>query len=206
MENANTHTRRFVVGNDKGKHKNKASRRREKNKAEKRGNKSKLDWRRWLMLFIFAFIGAVSGIIFLSLGSVAPQASGVYGVTPTQVSFTGAIFYILFPPMAVVNMIILSHRKHGLYITTVTTAVMQAVGASLRCIDSDNAGGWPWSLFGSVMLGLPNAFLLGSFTTLSSNWFPPHERGTSTTVANVSIAAGMMIGAIMPSKLFLLHE
>lgn len=158
----------------------------------------KPDWRRWLMLFIFAYIGAVSGVLFLSLGAIAPQAAPVYGVDPNQIAFTGAVFYILFGPVAFVNMYILSFPKHGLYITTVGTAVLQALGAGLRCVESDNANGWPWALAGSVVLGLPNALLLGSFTTLSSNWFPPHERGTATTVSSVSIQAGMMIGALLP--------
>lgn len=154
------------------------------------GVKYETYWYRWVIVALFFLIGHNNSLFFSNMGYFPPQLHAVYDIPENMVIIllTGLNYAMYF--VGIWPALYFANRKDGLYYSANAAAWLMLIGQILRM--SQPSGSYTVMLVGSLIGFLNTPFLLGSFTQLSKNWFPVHERSLATGLCVLGNQFGMV--------------
>ncbi|XP_061164418.1 solute carrier family 49 member 4 homolog [Saccostrea echinata] len=145
--------------------------------------------RRWYVLIVYSLLAFTQGGYWNTWGPIAATSEDAFGWSDADIALLsnwGPISYVLaaFVMSWVVDV-------KGLRWSCLSTAVMVALGAGVRCI-TDQPPYVTWTVnIGQFLNGLAGPVAMGVPPALSALWFPVKERTTATALATVLNGIGV---------------
>ncbi|MPZ85828.1 MAG: MFS transporter [Actinophytocola sp.] len=141
---------------------------------------------RWSVIVVFALLGAVTQVLWVTFAPVTDAASSLYGVSDSAIGWLANVFPLLYVLLAIpAGMVLDRWFRGGLGLG----AVLTAVGALLRLGD-----GYGWALFGQLVVGVAQPLVLNAITGVASRYLPPADRPTGIAIGSASTFAGLIVG------------
>jgi predicted MFS family arabinose efflux permease len=142
---------------------------------------------RWSAVVVFALLGAVTQVLWVTYAPVTDAASAYYGVSDGAIGWLANVFPLLYVLLAVpAGMVLDRWFRHGLALG----AVLTAAGALLRLVGPD----YGWALLGQLVIGVAQPLVLNAITGVASRYLPPHHRPTGIAIGSASTFAGLIVG------------
>ena len=85
---------------------------------------------RWLMLFSNYLLNTANSVVWVAVSSVQAPAALLYGVSEDSIVLLTNLVYAVFVPGTILSSYLL--RRHGLYTTSATGALLLSVASWLR--------------------------------------------------------------------------
>jgi predicted MFS family arabinose efflux permease len=142
---------------------------------------------RWSAVVVFALLGAVTQVLWVTYAPVTDAASEYYGVSDGAIGWLANVFPLLYVLLAVpAGMVLDRWFRPGLALG----AVLAAVGALLRLVGPD----YGWALLGQLVVGVAQPLVLNAITGVASRYLPPEHRPTGIAIGSASTFAGLIVG------------
>lgn len=142
---------------------------------------------RWSVVVVFALLGAVTQVLWVTYAPVTDAASAYYGVSDTAIGWLANVFPLLYVVLAVPAGLVLDRSfRFGLGLG----AVLTAVGAVLRLAGP----AYGWALLGQLVAGVAQPLVLNAITGVASRYLPPRHRPTGIAIGSASTFAGLIVG------------
>lgn len=141
---------------------------------------------RWSVVAVYALLGAVTQLLWVTYAPVTDAAATYYGVSDTAVGWLANVFPLLYVLLAVPAGMVLDRWFRG---GVALGAVLAAAGALLRL-----APGYGWALGGQVLVGVAQPLVLNAITGVASRYLPPEHRPTGIAIGSAGTFAGLIVG------------
>ncbi|KAL3831879.1 hypothetical protein ACJMK2_023576 [Sinanodonta woodiana] len=157
---------------------------------------TKVYFRRWYILIAFSLSSAIQNWVWNTWGPIASSSEDAFGWTDSTIALLsnwGPIAYIIaaFPLSWLIDV-------KGIRWATLCMSFLIAVGTGLRCITSDPTKATWLIHVGQFLNGVAGPVGMGGPPVVSAEWFPPHQRTTSTAISVVistlGIATSFLLG------------
>lgn len=142
---------------------------------------------RWSMIAVFALLGAVTQVLWVTFAPVTDAASRHYGVGDTAIGWLANVFPLLYVLLAIPAGIVLDRRfRTGL----AAGALLVAAGALIR-ITGD---GYANALAGQLVVAVAQPLVLNAITGVAGRYLAERDRPTGIAIGSASTFAGLIIG------------
>ncbi|XP_028395717.1 solute carrier family 49 member 4 homolog [Dendronephthya gigantea] len=151
--------------------------------------------RRWYILLMYCLKSMLQNMMWNTWGPIQATARAVYDWDDYVIDLMAAwgciTFCIAITPFAWIMDV------KGLRLTMILAAGLQFLGSALRCIPTDS-NSTTTILMHSGQFIICLAGGMSPAALISSTWFPPNQRTTSTAISTVSSYIGTALGFIIP--------
>src|SRR5690349_1791709 len=151
---------------------------------------------RWLVLAAFGLLVSCTQVLWLSYAPITPQSHQALGVSEGAIGDLAVINPLMYVLLAIPAGRWLD-RRFGLALAA--GAVLTALGAALRIVDSSSYG---WALLGQFVLSAGQPLVLNASTKIAARYFPPGERTAAISVATAAQFVGILLAALTGESLF----
>ncbi|KAK6166542.1 hypothetical protein SNE40_023203 [Patella caerulea] len=160
--------------------------------------------RRWYIVFLFSLLAGIQALVWIFWGPIAATSEHAYGWKDSDIAFFNNWGPITFIPMAL-PIAWLTDRK-GLRYTVLAGMLLVTAATGIKCIDK-NPPNITWLTHaGQCLNGMVGPIAMGAVTTISSTWFPPHQRATATSIMysaqTLFIAISFILGPFLVPETF----
>jgi predicted MFS family arabinose efflux permease len=139
------------------------------------------------MIAVFALLGAVTQVLWVTYAPVTDAATRYYGVGDGAIGWLANVFPLLYVLLAIPAGILLDRSfKGGLG----AGAVLVAVGAVIR-VAGDGYGS---ALAGQLVIAVAQPLVLNAVTAVAGRYLAARDRPTGIAVGSASTFAGLIIG------------
>eukprot|EP00045_Choanoeca_perplexa_P017090 m.241508 g.241508 ORF g.241508 m.241508 type:complete len:454 (-) comp17446_c0_seq9:5225-6586(-) len=149
---------------------------------------------RWYMLVVSCLIAFQQGCIWNTWSPISTSSEAVFGWSDGTIALLGnwaCMCYILFfVPMAWV-------LAQGVRPSGLVGAGLCFIAAGVRCITTSNPTATYLIHFGQIINGIAGPVGMSIGPTLSSTWFPVHQRVTATALCAVFNYVGVSVSFIL---------
>ena len=148
---------------------------------------TRLYMRRWVILFIFAFVSLLSAFNWIEYNIIQDVTIQFYNASLPEdeadkndaVNWFSMVYMLCYIPLVFPAMFLLD--KKGLKMSCVLGALLTTVGSLIKCaaVRSDL---FAVAMLGQTICAIAQAFTLSVPARLSALWFGPSEIATATSV------------------------
>ncbi|EAR83953.1 MFS transporter (macronuclear) [Tetrahymena thermophila SB210] len=149
---------------------------------------------RWCIVILFCFPNMMNGIEWITFSPISSQVQQAYDQSQFVVSLTSLASMFCYIVMNFPSNYILSQK--GLKIGVFTGIFFTVIGAWIRLLINENFG---WAIFGQVLGGIAQPFILNAPTQIAAVWFKPQQRQMATAILSLVNVIGVGIGFLFPS-------
>ena len=142
---------------------------------------------RWSVVVVFALLGGVTQVLWVTYAPVADAASSHYGVTDGAIGWLANVFPLLYVLLAIPAGLVLDRWFRG---GLAAGAVLTALGALLRL----GGDGYAWALAGQLLVGVAQPLVLNAITGVASRYLPPERRPAGIAVGSAGTFGGLIVG------------
>lgn len=147
---------------------------------------------RWVVLAVFMLVNLTIQILWISYAPVTTSAASYYGVSEATVGWFSMLFMAAFIPLSLPAAWLIDTK--GLRVAVGLGVVMMAVFGVLRGLAGD---GFTLAILATVGIAAAQPFLLNSWTTMGSHWFPADRRATAVGLVTLANLVGTGIGMVL---------
>lgn len=141
---------------------------------------------RWSMIAVFALLGAVTEILWVTYAPVTDAASRYYGVGDGAIGWLANVFPLLYVLLAIPAGIVLDRRFGG---GLAAGALLVAAGALIR-ITGDN---YAVALAGQLVVAVAQPLVLNAITGVAGRYLAERDRPTGIAIGSASTFAGPIV-------------
>jgi predicted MFS family arabinose efflux permease len=141
---------------------------------------------RWSVIVVFALLGAVTQVLWVTYAPVTDAAAAYYGVSDTAIGWLANVFPLLYVLLAIPAGMVLDRWFRG---GLAAGAVLAAAGALLRLLP-----GYEWALAGQLVVGVAQPLVLNAITGVASRYLPAADRPTGIAIGSAGTFAGLIVG------------
>lgn len=142
---------------------------------------------RWVALFSFMVVLALTQFMWLNYASITSQTQKLMGQSEFNVVLLATMFPLLYIPISIPAGIIIDRK--GYRFAVMIGAIFTAGFSFLRLF----AGNYPLVLIGMIGIAIGQPFVLNSITKIVSTWFPTEESALATGIASLALFLGMIV-------------
>lgn len=142
---------------------------------------------RWSMIAVFALLGAVTQVLWVTYAPVTDAAGRYYGVGDGAVGWLANVFPLLYVLLAIPAGVVLDRWFRG---GLAAGALLVAAGAFIR-ITGD---GYAVALAGQLVVAVAQPLVLNAITGVAGRYLAERDRPTGIAVGSASTFAGLIIG------------
>ena len=153
---------------------------------------------RWLMLAIFSLNTFLNGVMLMGLSPVVAIVSPYYGVSSVDIQWLSNIFLLVYFVLSLPFAYAIS--KCGVRPILSLAAGLDALGTLVQYFGSKKDA-YSYVVAGQLLASIVSAIVLIIPGKLSATWFPPNERGLSTSIGVFMNIFGMAIGFVQSSSM-----
>ncbi|SPO04949.1 related to permease of the major facilitator superfamily [Cephalotrichum gorgonifer] len=158
--------------------------------------------RRWFGLMQLALLNIIVSWDWLTFAPVSKSAAAYYGVSLTSINWLSTAFMLSFPVIAPVTIRIL---HWGPKPSIMTSAALTLVGNWIRYAGSykvePRGGNYGVVMFGQILTGLAQPFVLAAPTRYSDMWFTTRGRVGTTALMSLANPLGAALGQLIVPEL-----
>ena len=147
---------------------------------------------RWVVLGVCMLANLAVQILWISYAPITTSAASYYGVSETAVGLLAMVFMIAFVPLSLPAAWLIDAK--GLRIAVGVGVVLMAVFGIARGLAGDD---YTLALLATVGIAVAQPFLLNSWTTVGSHWFPANQRATAVGLITLANLVGTGIGLVL---------
>ncbi|PVD36113.1 hypothetical protein C0Q70_03086 [Pomacea canaliculata] len=151
----------------------------------------KLYKRRWYILMLYSLLAATQSGVWNTFSPIKRTTEDAFGWNDATIALLGNWGPIAYLVVGIVFSWMMDVK--GLRISCLLTALLIAVGTSLRCITMDPPAATWLMHIGQILNGLAGPVASAAPPFLSAIWFAPHERTTATAIAVMLNSLGMAV-------------
>ena len=151
---------------------------------------------RWLMLAIFSLTTLLNGSMFMGLSAVVEVASPYYEVSAVNIELLSNMYMIVFIFVSMPSAYAIS--KYGVRFILSLAAGLDALGTLIQYFGSKRDA-YMYVVIGQIFGAIAYDSILIIPGNLSFTWFPPQERGMSTSIGVFMNILGFAVGFVQPS-------
>lgn len=142
---------------------------------------------RWSMIAVFALLGAVTQVLWVTYAPVTDAASRYYHVGDGAIGWLANVYPLLYVLLAIPAGIVLDRWFRG---GLAAGALLVAAGALIR-ITGD---GYAVALAGQLIVAVAQPLVLNAITGVAGRYLAEKDRPTGIAVGSASTFAGLIIG------------
>jgi predicted MFS family arabinose efflux permease len=142
---------------------------------------------RWSMIAVFALLGAVTQVLWVTYAPVTDAAGRYYGVGDSAIGWLANVFPLLYVLLAIPAGIVLDRWFRG---GLAAGAVLVAAGALIRLAGD----GYAVALTGQLVVAVAQPLVLNAITGVAGRYLAEKDRPTGIAVGSASTFAGLIIG------------
>ena len=142
---------------------------------------------RWSMIAVFALLGAVTQVLWVTYAPVTDAASEHYGVSNGAIGWLANVFPLLYVVLAIPAGIVLDRWFRG---GLAAGAVLTAAGALIRLVGD----GYGAALVGQLVVAVAQPLVLNAITGVAGRYLAERDRPTGIAVGSASTFAGLIVG------------
>ena len=151
---------------------------------------------RWLMLAIFSLTTFLNGAVFMELSPVVAVVSPYYRISSMDIQWLSNMFLVVFIFVSLPSAYGIS--KYGVRPILSLAAILQTLSTLIQYFGSKQDA-YVYVVIGQVFASIAYGNMLIIPGKLSATWFPPQERGMSTSTGVFMNIFGVAIGFVQPS-------
>ena len=141
---------------------------------------------RWSVIVVFALLGAVTQVLWVTYAPVTDAAAEYYGVSDAAIGWLANVFPLLYVLLAVPAGMLLDRWFRG---GLALGAMLAAAGALMRLLP-----GYGWALAGQLVVGVAQPLVLNAITGVASRYLPPPDRPKGIAIGSAGTFAGLIVG------------
>jgi predicted MFS family arabinose efflux permease len=141
---------------------------------------------RWSVIVVFALLGAVTQVLWITYAPVTDAAAAYYGVSDTAIGWLANVFPLLYVLLAIPAGMVLDRWFRG---GLAAGGLLAAAGALLRLLP-----GYEWALAGQLVVGVAQPLVLNAITGVASRYLPTTDRPTGIAIGSAGTFAGLIVG------------
>jgi predicted MFS family arabinose efflux permease len=142
---------------------------------------------RWSVIAVFALLGAVTQVLWITYAPVTDAAGRYYGVGDGAIGWLANVFPLLYVLLAIPAGIVLDRRFNG---GLAAGGLLVAAGALIR-IAGD---GFAAALVGQLVIAVAQPLVLNAITGVVGRYLAERDRPTGIAIGSASTFAGLIIG------------
>lgn len=142
---------------------------------------------RWSMIAVFALLGAVTQVLWVTYAPVTDAAGRYYGVGDSAIGWLANVFPLLYVLLAIPAGIVLDRWFRG---GLAAGALLVAAGALVRV----TGDGYAVALAGQLIVAVAQPLVLNAITGVAGRYLAERDRPTGIAVGSASTFAGLIIG------------
>lgn len=142
---------------------------------------------RWSMIAVFALLGAVTQVLWVTYAPVTDAAGRYYGVGDGAIGWLANVFPLLYVLLAIPAGIVLDRWFRG---GLAAGALLVAAGALIR-IAGDT---YTFALAGQLVVAVAQPLVLNAITGVAGRYLAERDRPTGIAIGSASTFAGLIIG------------
>lgn len=142
---------------------------------------------RWSMIAVFALLGAVTQVLWVTYAPVTDAAGRYYGVGDGAIGWLANVFPLLYVLLAIPAGIVLDRWFRG---GLAAGGLLVAAGALIR-ITSDS---YAVAFAGQLVVAVAQPLVLNAITGVAGRYLAERDRPTGIAVGSASTFAGLIIG------------
>ncbi|GAB1516783.1 MFS transporter [Actinophytocola sp. KF-1] len=139
------------------------------------------------MVAVFALLGAVTQVLWVTYAPVTDAAGRHYDVGDTAVGWLANVFPLLYVVLAIPAGIVLDRRFRG---GLAAGALLTAAGAVIRVLGDT----YVFALAGQLVVGVAQPLVLNAITGIAGRYLAERDRPTGIAIGSASTFAGLIAG------------
>ncbi len=139
------------------------------------------------MVAVFALLGAVTQVLWVTYAPVTDAAGRYYGVGDAAVGWLANVFPLLYVVLAIPAGIVLDRRFRG---GLAAGALLTATGAVVRILGDT----YVFALAGQLVVGVAQPLVLNAITGIAGRYLAERDRPAGIAVGSASTFAGLIVG------------
>ena len=147
---------------------------------------------RWVVLGVFMLANLAIQILWISYAPITTSAAGYFSVSESTIGWFSMVFMVAFVPLSLPAAWLIDTR--GLRSAVGLGVSLMAVFGVLRGFAGDD---FTLAFLATVGIAVAQPFLLNSWTTMGSNWFPTSQRATAVGLITLANLVGTGIGMVL---------
>jgi len=153
---------------------------------------------RWVVLFAFVLVGAMTQILWISFAPITSAAAKFYRTSDLNIGLLSMVFMIVYILVVLPSAWVIDTR--GFKTAVGIGAVLSAVFALTRGIFASN---FALVLASQAGIAVGQPFVIGAITKVAARWFPPRERATASGLGTLALYLGPLTAMLLSPYLFL---
>lgn len=150
--------------------------------------------RRWAGLAQLILLNIVISWSWLSFAPVSNLAAEWFGVSQSAINWASTAFLLAFFAASPITLILLN--KSGPALSIRTASVLVLIGSWVRYAGSQR-GIFGVAMFGQIIIGIAQPFVLSAPTRYSNLWFSDRGRVSATAIASLANPFGGALGQLI---------
>lgn len=150
--------------------------------------------RRFFGLAQLVLLNIVASWGWISFAPVSSTASQFFNTSESTINWLSTAYLFAFVPASVVSSYVL--HRYGCKMSIMAAAALLLVGSWVK-YGATYRSNFAGVMFGQLLLGFAQPFVLASPTSYSNIWFSPQGRTTATAVASLSNPFGAALGQLI---------
>ncbi|KAL8850796.1 MAG: hypothetical protein Q9221_004294 [Calogaya cf. arnoldii] len=152
--------------------------------------------RRWFGLMQLVLMNIIVSWDWLSFSPVANTAAEYFSTTSSTINWLSTAF--LFAFVVAAPFTIYALHKGGPRLALITSSLLILFGNWIRYAGTRaSPPNFPVTMFGQILIGLAQPFVLSAPTHYSSLWFSPRGRVSATAIASLANPFGGALGQLI---------
>lgn len=139
------------------------------------------------MVAVFALLGAVTQVLWVTYAPVADAAGRYYGVGDGAIGWLANMFPLLYVLLAIPAGIVLDRRFRG---GLGAGALLAATGAVIRLLGDTYA----FALAGQLVVAVAQPLVLNAITGIAGRYLAERDRPAGIAIGSASTFAGLIVG------------
>lgn len=139
------------------------------------------------MVAVFALLGAVTQVLWVTYAPVTDAAGRHYGVGDAAVGWLANVFPLLYVVLAIPAGIVLDRRFRG---GLAAGALLTAAGAVVRILGDT----YVFALAGQLVVGVAQPLVLNAITGIAGRYLAERDRPAGIAIGSASTFAGLIVG------------
>jgi len=153
---------------------------------------------RWSVIAVFALLGAVTQVLWVTYAPVTDAAGRYYDVGDGAIGWLANVFPLLYVLLAIPAGIVLDRRFGG---GLAAGGLLVAAGALIRILGD----GYAFALAGQLVVAVAQPLVLNAITGVVGRYLAERDRPTGIAIGSASTFAGLIVGfglgAVFPDDL-----
>lgn len=146
----------------------------------------------------FAFVGAVTQLLWLSYAPVTSDSAARYHVSEGAIGWLANVFPLWYVLLALPAGLALDRWLRS---TVLLGAAFAAAGALVRMRSDD----YLLALLGQTLVAIAQPLVLTAITPMAARYLPAHDRAKGIALASASTFAGMIVAFLLSTTVSLSH-